>query len=1531
MPEKTYINVPNPSTGQIEPREVKNIFHRQPDPEVTNSLFWRSVHRMWKKVNGSWRTVFLNNRPPEVRFLSPSDGSDALRGEEKSFSFEVYDFEESLVSIALYIYNDAGTLVSTGEAIDVSAPTSERSHATLPGTWKEYQTTFTFPQPGAYRVEARAEDAAELVGVAQVQVNSLTNSSPVIEGRATWTYPEDLWDRETSDEIYEVIDGETLPDVTVRLDSVAIKAQFGAEITYTQTLEDGSENVYTRSFPSDLADPADSELSVVLPDTFAGTAEDTEVLVRVFATDKIDAFVGQDNRYGISILADDGVNPATLKEITLDISPAAEPPDLTVTAPSGSPGGVRDVPEGDYVTVEFAYSDPEVSGIVEEAILMVDNQPTDTRAILGANSGSGAFAWQADRSAPNPRRLGVKVRDDQGKEVFRNAPDDISVYERPRISWVLPVDRGRVVSHRNFGIQVDVDAETSISSVELRINGDDYQPMVVSNDPDLNQRYVFDWFPTSVGQNRLRVRATTGEGYTRTSEIYVTVIDGNPPAINVISHAEGETLTQEEMLNRVISASVVDNIAVSEVEIYLDGNLIRNIQGGAGDSYSASLALEDFGITNETGAATSDDIATGAYMVEVVAYDDEENYGEAEVNVNVVANPDTSPPVISSLDVYTTGDVPVDPQSPGVWRVGDQLKLVVAATDSDSAIDRVEALLSGAAVSSDAEANVDGEYEITVQFSSTGSTSVAARAVDAEGNTRTATWGTIDVLTADTVDPSITWGGAPSELALGEEGVFIAGATDNLSGVNRIEFTFERPGGGFDASIEQSDYSSPYSTAPTAFDEAGIWTVYAKAYDNAGNSASIQRTVEVYAPDDTPPSISLSAPGGPLAHQSEVTLSATASDNESGIKEVEFFYQEPGSTSWWSAGVKTSGYSSNPITLSKVGTYRFRATARDNARVPNETTSSVVERSSTDQAPPTITIDHVDAAPLEAGDNIRVRASIVDAAGSPITETRFAVQQPGSGSWTTTNTYSYNRSSTVTVDRSSAPGTYRVRVQADDNKGYTGEEIIDIVVQDTSGPVIDRIEMPSSFSSRQSNGATAYVNDASGDVDRVEFHHRIDGGPWRSSGTDDSPQTYGGFLRFKSYNVSQPDGHQTLEIRATAYDNSGNSSQKVRSVPLRDDTKPPPPSASVTGHGSFHTPGPNDTFQIQVDAQDTPGGIGIDNVQMRYRRKFDTQWVYPSGEAFTYQNGRWRWSLTMASLGLQAGTYEFVFAAVDKNGNASGYCTVGDGIEISVDEVPPSLSNFYINAAGGDKDPVSGPAFNNVNYRIEASIDAKGHTIDNVFLRTRMNDGRLLGVGQMSFTSGNWVITSTIGDGTVDITDFEVEIEYSNNGISLGSVTRTEEKYLQVIGPNFGVTGEDAPMIYTAAGGITNSATLEFTAASFARMRKFVLSLPNGDFVDDVHYEYYDGSTWRTADRLSMRTYVLPKSIRPRRVRATLDISVPVSTSSGTYSIAMRGYDDVGYGGSQNAALVQVSVTNFGNGGNGPGFDPSEPGDGGFL
>lgn len=189
--------------------------------------------------------------------------------------------------------------------------------------------------------------------------------------------------------------------------------------------------------------------------------------------------------------------------------------------------------------------------------------------------------------------------------------------------------------------------------------------------------------------------------------------------------------------------------------------------------------------------------------------------------------------------------------------------------------------------------------------------------------------------------------------------------------------------------------------------------------------------------DSAPPTnVVLANPGAAI--RDSVTLSATASDNGTGVASVRFQYTPAGAGNWQDICVDTDApyICSGDSTLVADGLYDLRATATD--FVGYTTTSAVVANRRVDNTAPTATLTNP-GSPLRG--TIALSSTASDG-GSGLASVKVQRSPAGAGTWTDICTGTTTASPCSFATTAVPDGDYDLRVQATDAAGNQATDVV---------------------------------------------------------------------------------------------------------------------------------------------------------------------------------------------------------------------------------------------------------------------------------------------------------------------------------------------------------------------------------------------------------------------------------------------------------------------------------------------------------
>ena len=329
--------------------------------------------------------------------------------------------------------------------------------------------------------------------------------------------------------------------------------------------------------------------------------------------------------------------------------------------------------------------------------------------------------------------------------------------------------------------------------------------------------------------------------------------DTTPPTVSIASPTGGNvsgTVT--------VSANASDNVGVTRVDFYINGGY-AGTSGASPYQYSWNTAA----------------LPNGAASLFAKAFDAAGNASQsAGVTVNVANGPppDTTPPTVGIV-------------SPTGGNVSGTVTVSANASDNVG-VTRVDFYVNGALVGSDA--TTPYQYAWNTAASANGPATLYAKAFDAAGNAAQSATVTVNVANVVAPPPDTT---PPTVAITSPTGGNVAGtvtvsanASDNV-GVARVDFYVN---GGLVGSDAAAPYQYTWNTTGLA---NGPATLYAKAFDAAGNSAQSATVAVTVAnvvappPDASPPVVTLLSPNGGIV-SGQVNVTASATDNV-GVARVD--------------------------------------------------------------------------------------------------------------------------------------------------------------------------------------------------------------------------------------------------------------------------------------------------------------------------------------------------------------------------------------------------------------------------------------------------------------------------------------------------------------------------------------------------------------------------------------------------------------------------------------------------------------------
>ena len=361
--------------------------------------------------------------------------------------------------------------------------------------------------------------------------------------------------------------------------------------------------------------------------------------------------------------------------------------------------------------------------------------------------------------------------------------------------------------------------------------------------------------------------------------VTVTVFnDTTPPAVAITSPSSGGVSGTIG-----VNATASDNVGVVGVQFRLDG-----VNLGAEDTTSP------YGVSWNTATASS-----GAHTLTAVARD---AAGNTATSIGIAVSVDNLAPAVAIT-------------APSGGSVRGTTTVSASASDNVGVVG-VQFRLDGVNLGTEDTTSPYG-LSWNTTTASNGSHTLTAVARDAVGNTTTSAGVTV---TVDNLAPAVAIA-APTGGTVSGTTIVSANASDNV-GVVGVQFRLDG------ANLSAEDTTSPYSVSwDTTTASAGSHTLVAVARDAAGNTTTSATVTVTVSNDATPPSVSITAPGGGTIVAGTTIVSASASDNV-GVTGVQFLVDGAA----LGAEDTTAPYSvSWDTTTVAAGSHTVSAVARDGA------------------------------------------------------------------------------------------------------------------------------------------------------------------------------------------------------------------------------------------------------------------------------------------------------------------------------------------------------------------------------------------------------------------------------------------------------------------------------------------------------------------------------------------------------------------------------------------------------------------------
>ena len=478
----------------------------------------------------------------------------------------------------------------------------------------------------------------------------------------------------------------------------------------------------------------------------------------------------------------------------------------------------------------------------------------------------------------------------------------------------------------------------------------------------------------------------------------------------------------------------------------------------------------------------------------------------------------------------------------------------------------------------------------------------------------------------------------------------------------------------------------------------------------------------VGAADWTPPSVSLPDPGSPL--KGTVTVTATATDAASGIRDVTVQYLPSGGSSWTSICTATTApYSCAWNTASLAdGAYQLRAVATD--RAGYSTTTETVS---------TTVANNLLVVLGNPGEVIRGTVSLpttLYSAGTTTYTVRVEYTPAGTTSWKPVCTNLSSPYSCSWNTTGFANGDYDLRSVATAGATTTYSAVVDAVLVDNLAPTVAMVDPGTPLAGVATLSATA--SDTHSGVAQVVLQAAVTGTSTWTTLCTVAATPYS--CRYDTAQLS--DGSYSL--RAVATDAAGNVTTSatignrvidntVSAVSMND------PGAYLTG-----------TVALTANASST---AGVTSVRIQRAPSGTSAWTDVCLDATA------PWGCTWDTRTVTDGLYDFRAILVDGTGKVTTSATMGAR---RVDNSP--LRGVDVQTANGGATPGKLEANDTVTFtyngQVNLSTVTPGWAGASTAVRVRVRDGNVLGLGNKGDTLDVQLPGgSTVNVGTVNLKD----------------------------------------------------------------------------------------------------------------------------------------------------------------------------------
>jgi gliding motility-associated-like protein len=577
------------------------------------------------------------------------------------------------------------------------------------------------------------------------------------------------------------------------------------------------------------------------------------------------------------------------------------------------------------------------------------------------------------------------------------------------------------------------------------------------------------------------------------------------------------------------------------------------LTANAADANGSITRVEFFNGTTKLGEDTAgpysfawSNVQAGTYTITAKATD---NQGATTTSTPVTIT------VVAAANVAPVVNI-TSPTNNANFTSGASISINANATDSDGSVSKVEFFSGTTKLGED----TSSPYSYTWPAVAAGTYSITARATDNQGAIANSAAVTLVVNVGNTLPTiSLTSPANNSTYTAPASFSIAANASDADGTISKVEFFHGTTKLGEDTS---SPYSYNWSNAA-----AGTYAITAKATDNSGGvTTSAVRTVTIQA--NALPTVALTSPSNNanFTAGSNITLAATAADNDGTISKVEFFR---GTVKLGEDLTSPYSFVWNGVTA---GSHSLTARATDNNSGIKTSAAITVNVGNPNSLPTVNLTSPSNNATFASGTTITLSASATDQDGT-ISKVEFYNGNTKLGE-DTSAPYSLAWANVPT-------GSYTLRAVAIDNNGGSGTSSNVTITVGPAANSLPTIALTSpnnnaAFSAGSAITITANATDSDGSITKVEFFNGA------TKLGEDLVSPYG----YVWNNVST--GSYTLTAKATDNKNGTSTSAAVR-INVAENNAMPSITITSPANNSNFTAG--SSISIAATASDNDGAI----------------------------------------------------------------------------------------------------------------------------------------------------------------------------------------------------------------------------------------------------------------------------------------------------------------------------------------------------